>query len=65
MNTGVRLGMTCTQQSGAEQKLMPRIEKQKPAFFERSFPAQARNAALGSGLERRFSSLWGGSSCTQ
>ena len=48
-----------------EQKLMPIIEEHEEAFFERPFRAQATNAPHGCGLERHFSSLWGGSSCTR
>ena len=40
--------ITCTKQGGAEQKLMPRIEEQEAAFFERPFRAQATLTAVGS-----------------
>ena len=61
----MNLCITCTKQGGAKQKLMPIIEEQDAAFLERPFRAQETNAPHGCGLERHFSSLWGGSSCTR
>ena len=48
--------VTCTKQSGAEQKLMPLKDEQGAALFERPFRTQETNAPQGCGLERHFSS---------
>ena len=60
--------ITCTKQSGAEEKQMPIIPEQETAFFERLFRAQAKNAHHSCGPERYVSSMlllgcgsgWGG-----
>ena len=49
--------ITCTKQSGAEQKLMPIKDEQGAALFERPFRTQETNAPHGCGLERHFSSM--------
>jgi len=49
--------ITCTKQSGAEQKLMPIADEQGAALFERPFRAQETKAPHGCGLERHFSSM--------
>ena len=55
--TNVNPCITCTRKGGAEQKLMPIMEEQDAAFFERPFRAQETNAPHGCGLERHFSSM--------
>ena len=49
--------ITCTKQSGAEQKLMPIKDEQGAALFERPFRTQETNAPHGCGLERPVSSM--------
>ena len=49
--------ITCTKQSGAEQKLIPIKDEQGAALFERPFRTQETNAPHGCGLERHFSSM--------
>ena len=55
--TSVNPCITCTKQSGAEQKLMPIADEQGAALFERPFRAQETKAPHGCGLERHFSSM--------
>ena len=55
--TSVNPCITCTKQSGAEQKLMPIKDEQEAALFERPFRTQETNAPHGCGLERHFSSM--------
>ena len=55
--TSVNPCITCTKQSGAEQKLMPITDEQESALFERPFRTQATNAPHGCGLELHFSSM--------
>lgn len=55
--------LTCTKQSRAEQKLMPRKQEQESAFFEWPLWAQATNTPQSCRLEQHFSSFWGGSNC--
>ena len=49
--------ITCTKQSGAEQKLTPIKDEQGAALFERPFRTQETTAPHGCGLERLFSSM--------
>ena len=55
--TSVSPCITCTKQSGAEQKLIPIKDEQGAALFERPFRTQETNAPHGCGLERHFSSM--------
>ena len=55
--TSVSPCITCTKQSGAEQKLMPIKDEQGAALFERPFRTQETNAPHRCGLERHFSSM--------
>ena len=55
--TSVNPCITCTKQSGAEQKLIPIKDEQGAALFERPSRTQETNAPHGCGLERHFSSM--------
>ena len=59
--------ITCTKQSGAEQKLLPITDEQEAALFERPFRAQRTHlTAVGSsGTFRACCGSWAGSSATR
>ena len=52
--TSVNPCITCTKQSGAEQKLMPITDEQGAALFERPLRTQETNASHGCELEQFF-----------
>ena len=57
MYTSANPCITCTEQNGAEQKLVLLKEEQEAALFERPCRTQETNAPYGRGLDRHFSSM--------